>query len=163
MSTKSEVRGTGAGRVGPAVFTVEISSDAHGSQVALSGELELISVPYLQQVLDQLCREDSPEIVLDLSGLKFLGAAGLSVFLRADSQLRADGGRLILTRPGRLARRVLAITELDTVLTIQDETARDFDHSSTNGVAELPPANTAPNRHRRWRTSVPIIHRVHTP
>ncbi len=33
--------------------------------------------------------------------------------------LRALGGRLLLTRPTRMARRVLAITELDTTLNIQ--------------------------------------------
>jgi anti-sigma B factor antagonist len=164
VSTMGEVIGTGAGRVGPAMFEVEVSWDADCTRVTPSGDLDLISAPYLQQVLDQLCRQGHPEIVLDLSGLKFLGAAGLTVFLRADAQLRADGGRLILTRPGRLVRRVLAITELDTVLTIQDDTARDLDHPSTNGIAELSPAtDTAPYRHRRRRTSVPIISRVHTP
>jgi anti-sigma B factor antagonist len=159
-----KVKGTGAGRVGPTVFAVEVSSDAQGSQVTLRGELDLVSAPRLQQVLDQLCRQGHPEIVLDLSGLKFLGATGLSVFLRADAHLRADGGQLILTRSGQLVRRVLAITELDTVLTIREQTARDLDHPSTNGIAELsPPADTAHTRHRRRRTSVPIIHRVHTP
>jgi anti-sigma B factor antagonist len=159
-----EIRGTGAGRVGPTVFAVEVSSDAQCSRVTLSGELDLISAPYLQQVLDQLCRESPPDIVLDLSGLTFLGATGLSVFLRADAQLRADGGRLILTRPGRSVRRMLAITELDTVLTIREEAARDLHQPSPNGIEELAsPADTAPNRHQRWRTSVPIIHRALKP
>jgi anti-anti-sigma factor len=58
-------------------------------------------------------------VVLDLVGLEFLGACGLEVFLRADEQLRAAGGRLVLNRPGRLVRRVLAITGLDTVLTVR--------------------------------------------
>jgi anti-sigma B factor antagonist len=126
VSTMGKVKGTGSGRVDPTVFAVEISSDAQGSRVTLSGELDLVSAPYLQQVLDQLCRQRPPDIVLDLSGLKFLSAAGLSVFLRADAHLRADGGRLILTRPGRLVRQMLAITELDTVLTIREEAARDL-------------------------------------
>jgi anti-sigma B factor antagonist len=164
LSTMGEVKGTGAGRVDPTVFAVEISSDAQGSQITLSGELDLVSAPHLQQVLDQLCRQRPREIVLDLSGLKFLGAAGLSVFLRANAQLRADGGRLTLTRAGRLVRRMLAITELDTVLTIREEAVRDLHSSSPNGLGELSsPADTVPNKHRRCRINVPIIHRVHTP
>lgn len=103
---------------GGPTFGVEVSSEAVRSWVTLSGELDLASAPYLQQILDQLCRDGFPEVVLDLAGLKFLGVVGLEVFLRADDQLRATGGRLILNRPGRLVRRVLAITELDTVLTI---------------------------------------------
>jgi anti-anti-sigma regulatory factor len=41
------------------------------------------------------------------------------VFVRADQALRAVGGRLVLTRPTRMARRVLAITGLDASLSIQ--------------------------------------------
>ncbi|HET9254746.1 MAG TPA: STAS domain-containing protein [Pseudonocardiaceae bacterium] len=153
--------GTGSGRVGLTEFAVEVSSDAERTRVTLSGELDLASAPWLQQVLDQLCREDHREIVLDLSGLEFLSAVGLTVFLRADDQLRAEGGRLILTHPGRRVRRVLAITELDTVLTIQEEAARDLDHASINSCSRprTPPTNT----HRQWRTSVSITHRALTP
>lgn len=107
-------------------FGVEVCSLDRRSWVALSGELDLATAPHLQQVLDQLCRDGYSEIVLDLSGLAFLGAAGLTVFHRVDHQLRAAHGRLILHRPGPRARRVLAITGLDTVLTIQPATTRSL-------------------------------------
>jgi anti-anti-sigma factor len=87
--------------------------------------------------LDQLCRDRLPEIVLDLAGLEFLGAAGLEVFLRADDHLRAAGGRLILDRPGRLVRRVLAITELDAVLTIWPATAHSLDRAATGQIGRV--------------------------
>lgn len=99
---------------------------ARRSWVTLRGELDLASAPHLRQVLDQLCRAGYPEIVLDLSGLEFLSAAGLTVLHRVDRHLRAANGRLILYRPGPRARRVLAITGLDTVLTIQPATARSL-------------------------------------
>jgi len=82
-------------------------------------ELDLASAPHLRQVLDHLCQDRPLEVVLDLAELEFLGASGLEVLLRADDRLRAAGGRLILNRPGRLVRRVVAITGLDTVLTIR--------------------------------------------
>jgi anti-anti-sigma factor len=78
--------------------------------------------PHLQQALNQLCRDGYPDIVLDLSGLEFLGAAGLTVFHQVHDQLRGVNGRLILHRPRRLARHMLAVTGLDTVLTIQPAT-----------------------------------------
>jgi anti-anti-sigma factor len=59
------------------------------------------------------------KITLDLSGLEFLCAAGLAVFLRADQALRAVGDRLVLTRPTCLVHRVLAIVGLDATLAIQ--------------------------------------------
>jgi anti-sigma B factor antagonist len=147
-----DVARTGAvGVDGGLVFTVEVCSDALRSWVTLGGELDLASAPHLRQVLDQLCREGFPEVVVELSALEFLSAAGLAVLHRADDNLRAAGGRLILYRPGRLARRVLAITELDTVLTIRPATARNRDQETTSTSAEM----SASNGHRPWCTSAP--------
>jgi anti-anti-sigma factor len=163
--TDTQARGSVMGNVartaavgvdGGPVFTVEVSSDALRSWVTLCGELDLASAPPLRQVLDQLCGDGFPEIVLDLSRLEFLSAAGLAVLHRADEHLRATGGRLILHRPGRLARRVLAITELDTVLTIQPATTPHRDHATTSGSAKM----SATNGHRPGCTSVPASHRV---
>ena len=111
---------------GEPVLGVQVSSDALRSWVTLRGELDLASAPHLQDVLDQLCRDGFPEIVLNLSGLKFLSAAGLAVFHRVDEHLRAVSGQLILHQPGRLARRALVITGLDTVLTIRPATERSL-------------------------------------
>jgi anti-sigma B factor antagonist len=118
------------------MFEVAVCSGAVGSWVALSGELDLAGAPHLQRVLDQLCRDGVPEVVLELSGLDYLGAAGLGVFLRADDRLRAAGGRLILHRPGRLARRILAITGLDTVLTIRPATSRSLDRPASSRIGQ---------------------------
>lgn len=117
------------------MFDVEVRSDTERSRVALIGELDLASAPHLQQVLDGLRRDGFPEIVLDLARLDFLSATGLEVFVHADEQLRATGGRLILTRPGPRARRVLAITELDTVLTIRPVASDSLD-PITNGTSQ---------------------------
>jgi anti-sigma B factor antagonist len=78
-----------------------------------------ITAPDLEQLLDRLRRDGQRQIILDLSGLEFLSAAGLTVFLRTDHALRTVGGQLVLTRPTRMARRVLTITGLDAALSVQ--------------------------------------------
>ncbi|MGH3784047.1 MAG: STAS domain-containing protein [Pseudonocardiaceae bacterium] len=102
-----------------ACIDVVISTDSARGRVRLRWELDLNTAPHLEQLLDRLRRDGHRQIILDLSGLEFLSAAGLTVFLRADQALRAVGGRVVLTRPTRMARRVLAITELDAILSIQ--------------------------------------------
>jgi anti-sigma B factor antagonist len=98
---------------------VTIVTDAARSCVVLGGELDLSTAADLEEVLGRLRRDGHHQITVDLSGLEFLSAAGLTVFLRADQALAELGGRLVLSRPTRMARRILAITGLDTTLSIQ--------------------------------------------
>jgi anti-anti-sigma factor len=102
----------------PGSFQV-VSTGTTRSAAQLYGELDLITAPRLEGILDQLRGEGHQQITLDLSGLEFLGAAALSVFVRVDQALRATGGELVLIRPTRMARRILEVTELDTQLTIR--------------------------------------------
>ncbi|MDQ4092504.1 MAG: STAS domain-containing protein [Actinomycetota bacterium] len=102
-----------------AYFDVVMSTDTARSYVQLRGELDLNTAPRLEQLLDRLRRDGHRQVTLDLSRLEFLSAAGLNVFFRVDQALRAVGGRLGLTRPTPMARRVLAITGLDCTLSIQ--------------------------------------------
>jgi anti-sigma B factor antagonist len=100
-------------------FEVVLSTDTTRSCAQLRGELDLSTAPQLERLLDELYRDGYRQITLDISGLKFLGACALSVFVRVDQELRAAGGKLILTRPSRMASRILSITGLDSTLTIQ--------------------------------------------
>ncbi|MGH3915069.1 MAG: STAS domain-containing protein [Pseudonocardiaceae bacterium] len=96
-----------------------IFADTAHRYVQLHGELDLYTTPGLERFLDELRREGHRHITLDLSELQFLSAAGLSMFVRVDQALDAVGGRLVLTQPTRITRRILAITGLDAILTIQ--------------------------------------------
>jgi anti-sigma B factor antagonist len=100
-------------------FEVVLFTDTTRSCAQLRGELDLSTAPQLERLLDQLYRDGYRQITLDISGLEFLGASALSVFVRVDQALRASGGELILTRPSRMASRILSITGLDATLTIQ--------------------------------------------
>lgn len=100
-------------------FDFVVFTDTVGSRVQLRGELDVFTAAELERLLDRLRRDGHRQIILDLAGLEFLCAAGLTVFLRTDQALRAVGGRLVLTGPTQMARRVLAITDLDTTLSIQ--------------------------------------------
>jgi anti-sigma B factor antagonist len=103
-------------------FDVVLSTDTAGSCVQLCSELDVVTASDLERLLNQLRRGGYRQVTLDLSRLEFLSAAGLSVLLRADHALHAAGGRLVLTRPTGMARRILAITGLDTTLTIHKPT-----------------------------------------
>lgn len=98
---------------------VELVTDTACTDVRLFGPLDLVSAPGLRATLDGLRHDGSQHIVLDLAGLDFVAAIGLGVFVDADQALRAAGGTLTLINPSHMMRRLLSLTELDAVLTVE--------------------------------------------
>jgi anti-sigma B factor antagonist len=94
-----------------------IGAPPHAS-VRVTGELDMVTAPDLERTLNRLCSAGYRDVDLDVSGLTFVGAAGLTVFVRCDERLRAVAGLLRLIAPTRRCRRLLAITGLDATLTV---------------------------------------------
>lgn len=90
----------------------------HCAVLHLRGELDMTTAG----VADELARDllgDRPHLIIDLSAVSFLGAAGLHVLVRADDCARSGRGRLyVVTGHHRAVHRVLALTELDRGLTL---------------------------------------------
>ena len=93
-----------------------------GCTVTVAGEVDTLGAPVLGGCLDQLlARPDVRTVELDLSGVTFLGSAGLTVLVRAHRT--AEGtGRVLRVRcgTGRAVLRPLQITGLVDVLTLAD-------------------------------------------
>lgn len=86
--------------------------DSRGRCVlVLVGELDIGGAPTLREaLLGLLARDDVPDVWLDLAGVSFLDSSGLAVLLMGARRWRAEGRRLVLTRPARVARRVIDLT-----------------------------------------------------
>jgi anti-anti-sigma factor len=80
--------------------------------LTLRGELDLATVPLLEQQVDRVPRGRGV-VVIDLSGLRFIDSSGLQVLVRAERQLRASGGQLVLVHGPRAVRRAFELTSLD--------------------------------------------------
>jgi anti-anti-sigma factor len=90
--------------------------------LTLSGELDLASVPALEQAVEGVSDSAGELVVLDLRELEFMDVAGLRAVLRSDQRLRERGKRLALAGPGYSVRRLLALTGQDDVLSVFDST-----------------------------------------
>ncbi len=100
-------------------LVAELVTDTTRTDVRLFGPLDLVSAPGLRATLDRLRRDGSRHIVLDLGGLDFVGAIGLGVFVDAHQALQAVRGTLVLINPSPMMRRLLSLTKLDAVLTVE--------------------------------------------
>ncbi|QKG23521.1 STAS domain-containing protein [Actinomadura verrucosospora] len=67
--------------------------------IALAGHLTLDTVQHTEQRMRTLRREHGEHVVLDLSGLRFLDSAGLSLLLRFYLAAEGRGGSAVLAGP----------------------------------------------------------------
>ena len=104
---------------------------AHGVvQVAVGGEIDLVAAGVLERFLlgavaDRRVAE--PGLVVDLSDTEFIGCAGVNALLSTQQRLHRMGGWLLLTDVSRAVSRVLAVTGMNTALTVGSVADLDLD------------------------------------
>lgn len=88
-----------------------LRSERRGGTHTISplGELDVATSPKLEAELLRVEATDVTSIVLDLSGLDFIGSTGVKVIVAADARSRADSDRLVLLRPSEIVARVFVI------------------------------------------------------
>lgn len=106
-------------------MTVEqIPPPADGVEVlALSGELDIASVPALADRIEALGRQ-AVRLVLDLTEVEFFDSAGVRLVDRLARDCARRGGCLrLVAPPGNRARRVLELVGLSDPLVCDDRAA----------------------------------------
>jgi anti-sigma B factor antagonist len=79
----------------------------------LRGELDFNTAPALKEDLLAILAQRGTRIILDLSALAFMDAAGLRVILAAGRRASLLGGTLSLAAPQQIVARILQVTGLD--------------------------------------------------
>ncbi|MER5356294.1 STAS domain-containing protein [Kitasatospora sp. NPDC002551] len=97
--------------------------------LVLDGEADLDTAAVLSEALDAaLGYRPAPSLItVDCAGLTFCASAGLNEFLRARRSAMTAGIAFRLTRPRPQLRRLLRITEVDTVLEVEVEDGAGLD------------------------------------
>ena len=115
---RPRTRGGTVGFVPP--FTARIESRNGVASIALTGELDIATVPVLQGHLALVERDGVAAIMLDLRELAFLDCSGLQGILAARNRARTNGHRLILVGAGQAARRLFGLTGTEFLLDEQE-------------------------------------------
>lgn len=93
-------------------LTLTVRSDNCGDLLILAGELDLASAPLVLEAAQLVRQMASQHVVVDVSGLQFLDATGLSALLQAREELLGDGLAMSLRGIPACVHRVLDITGL---------------------------------------------------
>jgi anti-sigma B factor antagonist len=82
----------------PRELVIRSQRDGDVHVVRLIGELDKDSAPRFEAELKRAEATDAQEIIVDLSGLTFIGSDGLKVLIHANARSRDGGNRLVLVR-----------------------------------------------------------------
>jgi anti-sigma B factor antagonist len=86
--------------------------------VRLVGEVDLATAPALKEtLLKLLCRQDEP-LAVDLGGLGFIDAAGLSALVAGYNRAKQLDRDYRLAEPTPQVARVLKLTAIDTLIPV---------------------------------------------
>ncbi len=80
------------------------------------GRLTAPSVPQLRSAVEDLVRDGSSRIVVDLSATEFIDSSGLGALIGGLKSARVAGGDLRIAGATEPVRKVLKLTNLDRVL-----------------------------------------------
>ena len=93
-------------------------------RVRLDGELDITSSPLLQTVVEQVlqARREPPctRLVVDMSGVGFADASGISPLLLARAMLSRRGGHIELRHCRRAVLRLLRLLDLADLADLED-------------------------------------------
>jgi anti-sigma B factor antagonist len=89
-----------------------------GGVVTVSGEVDMYTAPQMKACLLELMDGGAIRIVVDLSAVTFIDSTALGVLIGGVRRLHAAGGSMALVVASRPVERVLSITGLDRVFSI---------------------------------------------
>jgi anti-anti-sigma factor len=102
-------------------LTVAAATGRSGTVLVLSGEADVTTAQELSEFLAAHLSDGTPELTIDMSGLRFADSATIATLLTAARTLRDRGGTITLLRPRPNVARVLSLTGADTIMTVHGE------------------------------------------
>jgi anti-anti-sigma factor len=112
-----------AERLAAEQFAVEARMNRRTALVALRGELDLLTVSKVAEVLDGLepQADGVRHVVLDLRGLTFMDVLGLKEVIRQNEFARSNRHNLAVVRGTDAIQRVLKLTGVEEMLVLVDD------------------------------------------
>jgi anti-sigma B factor antagonist len=123
VSSPEPTRPSAAEQFGAEQLDVEARTHRRTALVALRGELDLVTVSKVTEVLDHLAPDADGvrHVVLDLRGLTFMDLDGLRELLKQNEYARANRHNLAVVRGTAPINRLLKLTEVEDLLVLVDD------------------------------------------
>ena len=97
-------------------LTVDITTTDDGRPlVTVAGELDVRTSPALATAIEGLVDDDTPVVVVDLSGVPFMDSSGFGVLLG----IHRSGAAILVRNPSRQVRQLLEVVGVPGVVDIE--------------------------------------------
>jgi anti-sigma B factor antagonist len=95
----------------PDSITTMVADHDGVAVVSVSGEIDLVTAPALEQAIGTVVADNPAALIIDLSGVEFLGSVGLKIL--AATYEKMDAGEFGVVAHGPATRRPIHLTGLD--------------------------------------------------
>jgi anti-sigma B factor antagonist len=101
------------------LITISVEHQDRAVVVSVGGDLEFGTAASLRSTLIDVAQQGSDPLVLDLADLEFIDSTGLSLLVQAKQRIESQGHRFVLRNPTERVRRVIEISGLAELFTIE--------------------------------------------
>lgn len=102
------------------VATVDPGTGA-ATVLTVDGEVDMLTTPVLRRRIGEAFNGDPTHLIVDLSGVEFIGSHGLAALLDAQERAGEEGRSLSVVAGTRAARRPIEISGLAQVLNLCED------------------------------------------
>jgi anti-sigma B factor antagonist len=96
-----------------AALSVRVAEEDGTPVLQLDGDLDIVTAPLLQRLIDELLGSGHDRLLLDADSLNFCDSTGLRILFLARRRLEERGGELRLLRSSSVLQRLLDLSGLD--------------------------------------------------
>lgn len=103
-----------------------VVSDPLSATVVLDGEIDIATAPAIRRFLMAAITGGDVHLAVEMSGVTFIGAAGIGVLVAAANRARQGGGSLSLLAPSPQVLLLLDVFHLDAILPVAQHSLDPF-------------------------------------
>ena len=92
-----------------------------GVVIFVWGSIDMIDVPEFRYELEKYAAEPNLVVVVEFTGLEFIGGAGLDAIVSAYDMGKKHNTRIVMAGKNALVQRILEITRLDMIIPIFED------------------------------------------
>ena len=96
-----------------APFEINVVRDRESATVTLAGELDIATVPRVEEAIEATLTGEVKQLTVDLSGLGFVDSSGLRLFIVLDQRAAEQGFELRLLRPDAQVLTVFQVSGVE--------------------------------------------------